>query len=256
MEEQGIDTTKGRGDRKNVDTRMPLTTKESEMLYAVLRDYRSTEENRNLLNAALKKYEGTQFYHNFTKGLQPGQAQAQRYIESFQAQDPVVVDGVEWIPTQVLGQSFLLHQIRKMICVAIDIARGMAPLEFMDKALDKTEAIALHVAPAQGLFLEMSYFGGYNRRKGTQKNHDLLDIDWTKDGPAKDRWSAFRDAVRSHICQEDKSQLNFVQFLFLHECVYGCRKAYGLDSNKSNATTTENIVSPENTKGKTPDETK
>jgi len=215
MEEQGIDTTKGRGDRKNVDTRMPLTTKESEMLYAVLRDYRSTEENRNLLNAALKKYEGTQFYHNFTKGLQPGQAQAQRYIESFQAQDPVVVDGVEWIPTQVLGQSFLLHQIRKMICVAIDIARGMAPLEFMDKALDKKEAIALHVAPAQGLFLEMSYFGGYNRRKGTQKNHDLLDIDWTKDGPAKDRWSAFRDAVRSHICQEDKSQLNFVQFLFL-----------------------------------------
>jgi tRNA pseudouridine38-40 synthase len=215
MEEQGIDTTKGRSDRKKFNTKMPLTTEEAEKLYAVLREYRSTEENRNLLQAALQKYEGTQFFHNFTKGLKPGQAQARRFIETFKAQDPVVVDGVEWIPTQVLGQSFLLHQIRKMICVAIDIARGAAPLEFMDKALDKKGSIPLHVAPAQGLFLEMSYFGGYNRRKGTQSNHDLSDIDWTKDGPAKERWSAFRDAVRSHICQEDKNQLNFVQFLFL-----------------------------------------
>lgn len=121
------------------------------------------------------------------------------------------------------------------ICVAVDIGRGMAPLEFMDKALNKKESIALHVAPAQGLFLEMSYFGGYNRRKGTQKNHDLLDIDWTMDGPAKDRWSAFRDNIRSHICKEDKSQLNFVQFLFLHECVYGCRKSYGLDGDGNSA---------------------
>lgn len=243
MEEQGIDTTKGRSNRKNIDTKKPLTTEEAEKLYAVLREYRSTEENRNLLQAALQKYEGTQFFHNFTKGLKPGQAQARRFIETFRAQDPVVVDGVEWIPTQVLGQSFLLHQIRKMICVAIDIARGAAPLEFMDKALDKKGSIALHVAPAQGLFLEMSYFGGYNRRKGTQNNHSLLDIDWTKDGPAKERWSAFRDAVRSHICREDKNQLNFVQFLFLHECVYGCRKSYGLEGEEKDEDAIQNETS-------------
>mmetsp|Transcript_16419 Transcript_16419/g.41166 ORF Transcript_16419/g.41166 Transcript_16419/m.41166 type:complete len:565 (-) Transcript_16419:68-1762(-) len=231
MEEHGIDTAKGRSDRQ--DPRAPLTNEEAEKVYAVLREYRSTEENRNLLQAALQKYEGTQFFHNFTKGLKPGQAQARRYIETFRAQDPVVVDGIEWIPTQVLGQSFLLHQIRKMIAVAIDVARGAAPLEFMDKALDKKKSIALHVAPAQGLFLEMSYFGGYNRRKSTQKNHDLLDIDWTKDGPARDRWSAFRDSIRSHICQEDKHQLNFVQYLFLHECIYGCQKSYGLDQEEN-----------------------
>ncbi len=215
MEEQGIDTSKGRTGRSSADPRAPLTNEEAEKVYAVLRDYRSTEESRNLLQSALQKYEGTQFYHNFTKGLKPGQAQARRFIETFRAQDPVVVDGVEWIPTQVLGQSFLLHQIRKMIGVAIDVARGAAPLEFMDRALNKKESIPLHVAPAQGLFLEMSYFGGYNRRKGTQKNHDLLDIDWTKEGPAKERWSDFRDSIRSHICQEDKLQLNFVQYLFL-----------------------------------------
>eukprot|EP00534_Pseudo-nitzschia_fraudulenta_P003639 CAMPEP_0201122954 /NCGR_PEP_ID=MMETSP0850-20130426/6456_1 /ASSEMBLY_ACC=CAM_ASM_000622 /TAXON_ID=183588 /ORGANISM="Pseudo-nitzschia fraudulenta, Strain WWA7" /LENGTH=546 /DNA_ID=CAMNT_0047389747 /DNA_START=434 /DNA_END=2074 /DNA_ORIENTATION=+ len=232
MEETGIDTTRGPANRKNIDVKQPLTTEEAEKLYAVLRGYRSTEENRNLLAAALKKYEGTQFFHNFTKGLKPGQAQARRFIETFVCQDPVVVDGVEWIPTQVLGQSFLLHQIRKMICVAIDVARGTAPLGFLDRALNKKESIALHVAPAQGLFLEMSYFGGYNRRKGTQTNHDLPDIDWTVDGPAKTRWSDFRDRVRSHICQEDKRQLNFVQFLFLHECVYGCRESYGLDEEK------------------------
>ncbi|VEU33366.1 unnamed protein product [Pseudo-nitzschia multistriata] len=230
MEDHGIDTAEKRRNADNV--RAPLTTTEAEALYAVLKDYRSTEENRGLLSAALQKCEGTRSFHNFTKGLKPGQAQAKRFIETFRAQDPVVVDGIEWIPTQVLGQSFLLHQIRKMICVAIDVARGAAPLSFMDRALDPTETVALHVAPAQGLFLEMSYFGGYNRRKNTQTNHDLPDIDWTRDGPARDRWLAFRNVVRDHICQEDKNQLNFVQFLFLHECVYGCREAYGLGGKK------------------------
>ena len=105
--------------------------------------------------------------------------------------------------------------------------------------------MALHVAPAQGLFLEMSYFGGYNRRKNTQKNHNLLDIDWTKDGtPAKDRWLKFRDSVRSHICQEEIQQRNFCQYLFLHECVYDWKEFYGENETKSkdnNDDTTEEL---------------
>ena len=63
-----------------------------------------------------------------------------------------------------------------MICLAIDVGRGVAPLEFMDKTLSDKESIALHVAPAQGLFLEMSFFEGYNRRKNTQKNPKNMSV--------------------------------------------------------------------------------
>ena len=89
--------------------------------------------------AALKKYEGTQRYHNFTSGKSAEDQSAQRYIISFEASDPflgvnrgrcssgidgkgctqeistTVVPAVEWVCLCVYGQSFLLNQIRKMV---------------------------------------------------------------------------------------------------------------------------------------------
>jgi tRNA pseudouridine38-40 synthase len=214
--------------REDGDLKRPVSDEDVKKLQEALDGYRSSDQSRKALKDALRRYEGTNYYHNFTRGLTPGQAQAQRYIISFVVQDPITVDNVEWIPTQVLGQSFLLHQIRKMIGVAVDIARGAAPLEFMDKALSKTQGMVLDVAPAQGLFLEMSYFEGYNERK-RQQNQDLNDLDWTQDGPANRRWSAFRDVVRSHIVQEEREQGNFLQYIYRHELVFDCRKEYGLE---------------------------
>jgi tRNA pseudouridine38-40 synthase len=223
LKSQNIDTV---GPKEREDFRRPLSNDEIKRLQLALKGFRSSEESRKSLQAALRRYEGTNYFHNFTKGLSPGQAQAQRYIQYFNVQDPVVVEDVEWIPTQVLGQSFLLHQIRKMISVAIEVARGAVPLDFVDKALSETEAMVVNVAPAQGLFLEMSYFEGYNRRKG--QNKELIDLDWSKDGPANQRWAAFRDVVRQHIVQEEKDQGNFLQYMYQQEFIFGDENAYGL----------------------------
>ena len=207
--------------------RAPLSKDEVAKLQEVLKGFRTTDKQRGLLQAALKKYDGTHPFHNFTKGLKPGQASANRYIESFRVQDPVIIDGLEWIPTQVLGQSFLLHQIRKMIAMAVDVTRGAATLEVMDRALSKKEVVRVGLAPAQGLFLELSFFGGYNRRK--QQNKDLPNLDWSVDGPAKDRWAAFRDTIREHIVKEEEAQGNFVQYLYVQECIFEAHKFYNLD---------------------------
>jgi tRNA pseudouridine38-40 synthase len=219
----------------------PLSVDEVQKVQDALQSYRSTNESRQLLQSALTKYEGTHYFHNFTRGLAPGQATAQRFIESFRAHNPVVMDGMEWIPTQVLGQSFLLHQIRKMISMAIDVGRGAAPLEVMDQALSKEGVVNVHVAPAQGLFLEMSYFGGYNRRK-EQSHNDLPNLDWTVAGPAKDRWAAFRDVVRGHIVQEEKDQANFVQYMYVQERIYDFRKMYGISREVGNTEGTNGIA--------------
>jgi tRNA pseudouridine(38-40) synthase len=202
----------------------PLSKEEIQKLQPILKAYRSTDEQRELLKAALKKYEGTHPFHNFTKGLKPGQASANRYIESFRVQDPVIIDGVEWIPTQVLGQSFLLNQIRKMISMAVDVARGVASLEAMDKALTKMTTLRVSLAPAQGLFLEMSYYGGYNKRKA--QNKELPDLDWTVEGPATDRWEAFRNTIRKHIVEEEALQGNFLQYFYQQECIFKYKLSY------------------------------
>eukprot|EP00980_Cylindrotheca_fusiformis_P010449 scaffold2322_cov135-Cylindrotheca_fusiformis.AAC.8 len=207
----------------------PLSAEEVKKIKDQVEGYRSTKEQRALLQSALARYEGTNPFHNFTKGLKPGQPQANRFIEYFRVQDPVVFEGVEWIPTQVLGQSFLLNQIRKMISMAIDIARGATPLDTLEKALARNETVRIGIAPAQGLFLEMSYFGGYNRRKA--QNQDLPDLDWSQEGPAKERWAAFRDTIRQHIVEEEKEQGNFIQYMYIQECIFDYRTFYNLEGN-------------------------
>lgn len=92
-----------------------LTEEEVVKIRPAFQNVRATSQQLDRLQAALKKYEGTHSFHNFTKGVKSTEGRASRYIISFQIEKPLILDGIEWIPTQVLGQSFLLHQIRKMV---------------------------------------------------------------------------------------------------------------------------------------------
>jgi tRNA pseudouridine38-40 synthase len=88
-----------------------------------LSGFRTTPDQIKSLRAALKVFEGTHPFHNYTRRLSANDPSASRYIMSFMPLDPIIVpgtlddDGVrgeesEWIPVQVVGQSFLLNQIR------------------------------------------------------------------------------------------------------------------------------------------------
>jgi len=224
---------------RSADGKTPLLPEEIQKLQTSLKSYRSTVEQRTVLQNALRKYEGTHPFHNFTKGMKRGQAQAFRYILSFTVQDPIIVNDVEWIPTQVLGQSFLLHQIRKMISLVIDVTRGTVPISILDKALHKdNDTVRVSLAPAQGLFLEQSYFDGYNRRK--QDNSSALsDLDLTnKSAVAHERWKSFRSTVRNCIVTDEETKGNFIQYLYIQECIFDYRQFYGLDTATSTTTTT------------------
>lgn len=214
--DSGVPTEGRRGKAKE-----PLLPEEMVKLRQVLMPYRSSLELRKLFQEALKKYEGTKPFHNFTKGMKPGEPQALRYIESFIVREPVIMNGMEWIPTQVLGQSFLLHQIRKMICMAVDVARGAIPLGVIDKALQKEDVVIISLAPPQGLFLELSFFETYNRRKSAQ-NSDLPDVDFlSKDG--RERWESFRAKIWEHIGKEELEEGNFLVYMYQQECLFDYR---------------------------------
>lgn len=53
-----------------------------------------------------------------------------------------------------LGQSFMLHQIRKMIGILMAIARGYVSSDYINKAFLVNELLQLPVAPGLGLLLE------------------------------------------------------------------------------------------------------
>ncbi|KAJ4811787.1 tRNA pseudouridine synthase family protein [Rhynchospora pubera] len=115
-------------------------------------------------NSILKNYEGTHNFHNFTTRTKAEDPSAKRYIISFNANSVVSLDGIDFVKCEVVGQSFMLHQIRKMIGLAVAIMRNCAPESLMEVALRKDVSINVPTAPEVGLFLDECLFSSYNKK--------------------------------------------------------------------------------------------
>ncbi|KAL7557291.1 hypothetical protein ACA910_016252 [Epithemia clementina (nom. ined.)] len=197
----------------------PLTTEEIAILKPQMETYRASPQQLSMLKQALSAFEGTHSFHNFTKGIKNNAAEAKRYIVSFRMEEPIVFEnGTEWIPTQALGQSFLLHQIRKMIWMAVEVARGTAHLSVIERAFSRDVKMPINHAPAEGLFKDMSFYRYYNQRK-QETNPTLPDLDWTnEDSDAYQRWKTFRnEVVMKHIVEQEQKEANFLLFVIGQE---------------------------------------
>ena len=87
--------------------------------------------NRELqsLRAVLAKFEGTHNFHNYTTSqVKATDAQAKRYILSFEASDPFVLDGLELVRCTVLGQSFMMHQVSNTPQISITLHHARSAL--------------------------------------------------------------------------------------------------------------------------------
>ena len=210
----------------------PLTPEEIQSVRAKIKDYRVTPHQLETLKSALARYVGTHAYHNFTRSMNLGDSSSKRYILEFKANDPVIhEDGTEWISTEVVGQSFLLNQIRKMIALACDVVCERATLETMEKALDYNTRMILPIAPAQGLFLDMSVYDFYNDRKDKRSN-DVDVLDWINnpESPAMVRWKKFKDErVLKTIFDEEMDDGSFVTYSFMQTNLFEWEVNYRLD---------------------------
>jgi tRNA pseudouridine38-40 synthase len=192
----------------------PISEEEIQALLPDMVKFRASAKQLGRLKQALSTYNGTHRFHNFTQGMKWSDSNSMRYIESFDALEPVVGgDGLEWIPTLVFGQSFLLNQIRKMVSLAIDAARGAAPMSAMEDSMEK-RIMRTGICPAEGLFLDMSFFGSYNEKKKPDQP-----LDWTSDeSPAVKRWRRFKeDRIMTHIMAEETKQHNFLRYIYCQE---------------------------------------
>ncbi|ERM96301.1 hypothetical protein AMTRI_Chr09g35040 [Amborella trichopoda] len=123
-----------------------------------------SEEVKERFNKILKQYVGTHNFHNLTTRTKAECPSAFRYILSFEANEVVTVDGIDFIKCVVLGQSFMLHQIRKMVGLAVAIMRGCAPDSMIATALRKDLRINVPTAPELGLFLDECLYTSYNQK--------------------------------------------------------------------------------------------
>ncbi|XP_065841972.1 pseudouridylate synthase 1 homolog [Oscarella lobularis] len=182
------------------------------------RDFRMTDDIRARVQSLLTRFTGTHKFHNFTSRKGPADDSAQRYITNFTCGEPFVRNDVEFVMLLVRGQSFLLHQIRKMIGLVIAVVQGHTSDEAIDRAW-KPEKMDVPRAPALGLFLNQPYYDFYNKKYGNDGVHQPIDFDLYKE-----RIEAFKAKIHDVIVKtelRENSMMHWLDTLGLHTYVDG-----------------------------------
>lgn len=123
----------------------------------------------------LSSYCGTHNFHNYTIQKSFRDPSAKRHIKTFVAQDPILINGVEYLSLRVHGQSFMMHQIRKMVGLALLLVRcGSNPTLITDTYTNV--AIAIPKAPGLGLLLDHPVFESYNKKCLQFPDRDPIDF--------------------------------------------------------------------------------
>eukprot|EP01023_Acetabularia_acetabulum_P030624 TRINITY_DN2879_c0_g2_i6.p1 TRINITY_DN2879_c0_g2~~TRINITY_DN2879_c0_g2_i6.p1 ORF type:complete len:467 (+),score=38.71 TRINITY_DN2879_c0_g2_i6:615-2015(+) len=86
-----------------------------------------------------------------------------RKIISFSAQGPyqLTQDGVGCIKLVIRGNSFMFHQIRKMVGMVVAVMQGMYSLDFLRASLTAPSRAILPLAPPETLVLESTTFAKF-----------------------------------------------------------------------------------------------
>jgi tRNA pseudouridine38-40 synthase len=141
------------------------------------RAYRIHPSRLKRVREALSLYEGTRNYHNYTIQKSFSDPSAKRVIKSFVVNpNPILINGTEWLSLKVHGQSFMMHQIRKMVgMVALTVRCGCDPKRITESY--GPEKISIPKAPSLGLLLERPVFDSYNKRAKGDLGKEPIDFD-------------------------------------------------------------------------------
>lgn len=146
---------------------------------SIIKDLKGFRSNNiRYFNDILQFYVGTKNFHNFTLKSSPGDPN--RIIKAIQASEPFVVNDIEYTEITLHGQSFLLHQIRKMISFAVlnykylgnDNPESIKRIEDNFKLALSEKDTHISKAPSQYLFLNHIFFDNYN-----EKDVEKIEID-------------------------------------------------------------------------------
>ncbi|KAE8285190.1 tRNA pseudouridine synthase A [Larimichthys crocea] len=157
----------------------------------------------------------THNFHNFTSQKAPSDPSARRYITEMSCGEPFINNDTEFAVITVRGQSFMMHQIRKMIGLVIAVIKGYAKEDVLERSWGQ-EKVDVPKAPGLGLVLERVHFDRYNKRFGGDGLHERLE--WEREGEAI---RAFKEAhiyptIVETECQEG-SMVSWMSTLPVHD---------------------------------------
>ncbi|TIA93577.1 hypothetical protein E3P99_00076 [Wallemia hederae] len=134
------------------------------------RAWRIPQHTLDKARDTLQHFSGSHNFWSYTIGKGYNERSAQRFMKELSIKDPFLVEGNEWISVRFYGQSFMLHQIRKMIFMLVNVTRTPTPPTLIDRTYSSTP-IVVPKAPGLGLLLEAPFFNVYNKRVQENNEH-------------------------------------------------------------------------------------
>lgn len=121
------------------------------------KNYRVPAEVLQKVRETLQNFVGTKNFHNYTSKKKPTDPSACRYMKSFVCEEPFIRRDTEFAVLKVQGQSFMLHQIRKMVGALLAVVRGLAPNEIIPQSFN-LDKVCIPRAPGLGLVLDFVHY--------------------------------------------------------------------------------------------------
>lgn len=142
--------------------------------------YRIDPARLQRVRDTLQLYTGTHNFHNYTISKAFRDPSAKRHVKSFTADEPKLLGNTEWLSLKVHGQSFMMHQIRKMVFMAALVVRTGSPPERITQSYGP-QRLSIPKVPSQGLLLDRPVFKTYNEGIAAKFSRPTIDFDKYKD---------------------------------------------------------------------------
>ncbi|XP_068430540.1 pseudouridylate synthase 1 homolog [Clinocottus analis] len=177
--------------------------------------FRLEPETLQKVNSLFALYKGTRNFHNFTSQKAPSDPSARRYITEMSCGEPFISGNIQFAVITVRGQSFMLHQIRKMIGLVIAVTRGYAKEEVVERSWGQ-DKVDVPKAPGLGLVLERVHFDRYNKRFGGDGLHERLDWEHEEEAIKAFKEAHIYPTIVETECQEG-SMVSWMSSLPIHD---------------------------------------
>uniref|UniRef100_A0A7S0DBR4 tRNA pseudouridine synthase n=2 Tax=Amorphochlora amoebiformis TaxID=1561963 RepID=A0A7S0DBR4_9EUKA len=170
-----------------------------------------SEGQKDKLKVLLSNYIGSKKHHNFTIRRKFDETASQRVIYQFEPAEYFEDCGMHFIRLRVHGQSFMLHQIRKMVGMIVVIMRGHVKDDVFKVAFDKTP---IHVpkAPALGLYLNRCHYKGYDKKVGNLKE-ERVSFELAYESIANETKEFRENTIVRKICEQEAREGSFAHWL-------------------------------------------
>ena len=175
--------TEEKDEEKSRQLRLRAATKTLRLAYsAAKRRHRIPPTRITRIQTALTHFLGTSNYHNYTVLKTHADPSAKRHIKSFLVNPVPILTGAddgqqtEWLSLKIHGQSFMMHQIRKMIGMVSLLVRCGSDLSTIKHSFG-AERYSIPKVPGLGLLLERPVFDSYNALQAPKHGRPKLEFE-------------------------------------------------------------------------------